>query len=116
MPVADQLRDAELDRRDLWGQAPQPSVVLRLVRQTREVAWQQSLDRAEELAVGHQACDGLGDRQRDQLLVGDLAGRAWARNRQRAGEYVACDNEGLQRSVHLVVQSRVDRAGGPLLM
>jgi hypothetical protein len=25
-------------------------------------------------------------------------------------------NEGLQRSVHLVLQSRVDRAGGPLLI
>src|SRR5450759_3945634 len=67
------------------------------------------------LAVA-QARDGLGDRKRDQLLVRDLPGRTRARNRQRTREYVACDNEGLQRSVHLVLQSRVDRAGGPLLI
>src|SRR5665647_2837545 len=67
------------------------------------------------LAVA-QAGDGLGDRQRDQLLIGGLALRSGTRDRQRAGEHVGCGDEGLQGSVHLVLQSRGCRAGDPLLI
>src|ERR1035438_5611093 len=116
MPIGDQLSDGEQPPWVPRWQASEAPIVLRLLGEIGKESRQQPSDRPRELPVGNQARDGLGDRKRDQLLVGDLPGRTRARSRQRTREYVACDNEGLQRSVHLVLQSRVDRAGGPLLI
>ena len=76
--LGDQLGDQQLDSRELGGQPPQAAVVLRLVRQLREVARQEPPDRTEELAIRTQPGRRLGHRQRDQLLVCDLARRTWA--------------------------------------
>ena len=63
-------------------------------------------------AAGYRLRNG----QRDDLLIADVARRSWPRDSQRVHEHVGCDNEGLQRSGHLEPQSRVGKAGGPLLM
>ena len=113
--AGDELGEADLHARDLRRQAPQAAVVLRLAGKIREAAWQQPSDGAEELAVGGQAGDRLRDRQGDELLIGGLALRPAARDRQRRGEHLRCGDEGLQGSVHLVLQSRGGcRTGDPL--
>jgi hypothetical protein len=73
-------------------------------------------DNVGSFVLAFWATAGITLRRDTQLRVADPARRARSRNRKRRGEHVACNNEGLQRSVHLVLQSRVDRAGGPLLM
>jgi hypothetical protein len=110
----DELGEAELHARDLRREAAQAAVVLRLPGEAREAARQEASDRTEELAVADQTGDRPHDGEGDQLLVGGLAQWPRARDGQRAGEYVGCGDEGLQRSVHLVLQSRGRRAGDPL--
>ncbi len=61
-------------RDDLGRQAPQPAVELRLAGQLREPAGQNPLDQTEELAIGGDADDRLGDGQGDQLLISGLRG------------------------------------------
>lgn len=51
----------------------------------------------------------------DQLLVCCLAGRSRARDRERVSEHVGCDNKGLQRCCHLVLQSRGLQGWRPFL-
>jgi hypothetical protein len=113
--LGDQLGDLQLHGGDRWRQAPEPAVVLRLVGQVWKPAGQQPVDDAQELAIRAAPGRRLGDRERDQLVVGDQALGAGPRDKDRCGEHVGCDNEGLQRSGHLVLQSRAGRAGGPLL-
>jgi hypothetical protein len=48
--------------------------------------------------------------------VGRLAARTGARDRHPIREDVCRNHKGLQRSSHLVLQSRGDRAGGPLFV
>jgi len=111
----DQLRDRELHAGDRGCQASESAVELRSGRCGKNPG-QQPPDRSQKLTVRHQAGDRLRDRERDQFVIGHIANRARSRDRQRTREYIRCNNEGLQRSVHLVLQSRVDKAGGPLLM
>src|SRR5580692_9606284 len=116
LPVSDQLSDHHLHRRDPRREASESAVVLRLARQLRKEPRKQPADHPQKLAVRANPCYGLSDRQRDQLLVSDLPRRTRARKPKRVSEHVSCDNEGLQRSAHLVLQSRGCRAGGPLLI
>jgi hypothetical protein len=47
----------------------------------------------QKLAIRANPCHGLSDRQRDQLLVGDLPRRARARQPKGVSEHASCDNE-----------------------
>jgi hypothetical protein len=109
------LGDAQLNRGDPRSQPSEPAVVLRLVGQVRKPARQQPVDHAEKLTVRADPGCGLGDCERNQLVIADQPLRAGPRDRDRRGEHVGCHDEGLQRSGHLVLQSRAGRAGDPLL-
>jgi Glycosyl hydrolase family 36 N-terminal domain len=88
---------------------------LGLVGQIGKEPRQQPPNRPEKPTIRRDPADRLRDRQRHDLLITDLPNRARARDPKRPGEHVRCHNKGLQRSVHLVLQSRADRAGDPFL-
>src|SRR3954452_12789409 len=114
--VGDEFGEHQLHRGEPRRQPPQPAVVLRLIGQIGKEAGQQALDRAQKPAIRDGAGDRLSDRERDDLLIADLPDRTRTREPERRREHVRCDRQGLQRSAHLVLQSRGCRAGDPVLM
>ena len=71
----------------------------------REPAGQELAHQAKELPIRRDSRRRLRYRQGDQLGIRDLAFRAGARDGRSVGEDVRCDNKGLQRCCHLVLQS-----------
>jgi hypothetical protein len=80
--LGDERRHLERHRRDVGREPAQAAVVLRLLGQVRKPAPKPLADQTQELAIRGLPHRRLGDPQRDQLLVGDLALRLAARNRR----------------------------------